>query len=56
MGPGPKRTLALDGGGLKGILTLGYLEALEQLIRQRHGNYGSATVTVLTSASAIISI
>ena len=38
MGPGPKRTLALDGGGLKGILTLGYLEALEQLIRQRHGS------------------
>ena len=38
MGPGPKRILALDGGGLKGILTLGYLEALEQLLRQRHGN------------------
>jgi patatin-like phospholipase/acyl hydrolase len=30
MGPGPKRILALDGGGLKGILTLGYLEVLEQ--------------------------
>ena len=38
MGPGPKRILALDGGGLKGILTLGYLEALEQRLRQRHGN------------------
>jgi patatin-like phospholipase/acyl hydrolase len=37
-GPGPKRILALDGGGLKGILTLGYLETLEQLLRQRHGN------------------
>jgi len=37
-GPGPKRILALDGGGLKGILTLGYLEALEQRLRQRHGN------------------
>jgi hypothetical protein len=37
-GPGPKRILALDGGGLKGIMTLGYLEALEQLLRQRHGN------------------
>lgn len=30
MGPGPKRILALDGGDLKGILTLGYLEAHEQ--------------------------
>jgi hypothetical protein len=30
MGPGPKRILALDGGGHKGILTLGYLEAHEQ--------------------------
>jgi patatin-like phospholipase/acyl hydrolase len=38
LGPGPKRILALDGGGLKGILTLGYLEALEQRLRQRHGN------------------
>jgi hypothetical protein len=28
MGSCPKRTLALDGGGLKGILTLGCLEAL----------------------------
>jgi patatin-like phospholipase/acyl hydrolase len=38
MGPGPKSILALDGGGLKGILTLGYLEALEQRLRHRHGN------------------
>jgi hypothetical protein len=38
LGPGPKRILALDGGGLRGILTLGYLEAVEQLLRQRHGN------------------
>jgi len=37
-GPGPKRILALDGGGLRGILTLGYLEAVEQILRQRHGN------------------
>ncbi len=36
-GPGPKRILALDGGGLKGIAT-GCLEALEQRLRQQHGN------------------
>ncbi len=37
-GPGPKRILTLDGGGLKGILTLGYLEEMEQLLRRRYGN------------------
>jgi predicted acylesterase/phospholipase RssA len=36
-GPGPKRILALDGGGLRGILTLGYLERLEAILRERHG-------------------
>lgn len=36
-GPGPKRILALDGGGLRGILSLGYLERLEAILRQRHG-------------------
>jgi hypothetical protein len=41
MGPGPKRILALDGGGHKGILTLGYLEALEQRLRHRHGRQRS---------------
>lgn len=35
--PGPKRILALDGGGLRGILTLGILERVEELLRARHG-------------------
>ena len=34
----PKRILTLDGGGVRGILTLGYLERIEQLLRERHGN------------------
>jgi predicted acylesterase/phospholipase RssA len=34
---GPKRILALDGGGLRGILTLGILEEIERELRQRHG-------------------
>jgi uncharacterized protein len=34
---GPKRILALDGGGLRGILTLGVLERIEDELRQRHG-------------------
>jgi predicted acylesterase/phospholipase RssA len=34
---GPKRILALDGGGLRGILTLGILQQIEDALRQRHG-------------------
>lgn len=34
--PGPKRILALDGGGLRGAITLGYLKKLETLLRKRH--------------------
>ncbi len=34
---GPKRMLALDGGGLRGALTLGYLHEVEALLRQRYG-------------------
>lgn len=33
----PKRILALDGGGLRGILTLGILARIEALLRDRHG-------------------
>ncbi len=33
----PKRILALDGGGVRGILTLGYLERIEELLRARYG-------------------
>jgi len=34
---GPKRILALDGGGLRGVLTLGMLREIETLLRKRHG-------------------
>jgi uncharacterized protein len=36
--PGPKRLLALDGGGVRGILTLQYLKRIEALLRARVGN------------------
>ena len=34
--PGPKRLLALDGGGIRGLITLGYLAQIEATLRQRH--------------------
>lgn len=36
--PGPKRILALDGGGIRGCLTLGFLERIETVLRERHNN------------------
>ncbi|RME72410.1 MAG: patatin [Chloroflexi bacterium] len=36
-GPGPKRILALDGGGIRGALTLGYLARIEDILRRRAG-------------------
>jgi hypothetical protein len=36
--PGPKRILALDGGGVRGILTLGFLKEIERILAERHGN------------------
>jgi predicted acylesterase/phospholipase RssA len=36
----PKRILALDGGGLRGILTVAILQKIEDLLRKRHGVSG----------------
>src|SRR2546421_5925586 len=32
----PKRILALDGGGIRGVLSLGFLERIERILRDRH--------------------
>lgn len=37
--PGPKRILALDGGGMRGIITLGFLARIEAVLRERHGRF-----------------
>lgn len=36
LAPGPKRILTLDGGGVRGVLTLSVLARVEQLLRERH--------------------
>ena len=36
-GPGPKRLLALDGGGVRGALTVAFLERIEALLDERFG-------------------
>lgn len=36
---GPKRILTLDGGGLRGIVSLCFLKKIETLLRKRHGNH-----------------
>jgi len=62
----PKRILALDGGGLRGILTVGILQKMEDILRQRHGNSsdfrlchyfdliaGTSTGSIIAAALAI---
>ena len=34
---GPKRILALDGGGVRGVISVAYLERMEAILRERHG-------------------
>jgi uncharacterized protein len=62
---GPKRILSLDGGGIRGALTLGYLEKIEQILRDQHANPklklceyfdligGTSTGSIIAAALAI---
>lgn len=37
--PGPKRILSLDGGGIRGLITLGYLERMETLLAAGNSDF-----------------
>jgi patatin-like phospholipase/acyl hydrolase len=62
---GPKRMLALDGGGIRGALSVGFLKRLETILRERSGradlvlaNYfdligGTSTGAIIAAALAI---
>lgn len=64
-GPGPKRILALDGGGIRGLLTVQMLKRIESMIRERSGNDkmvlgdyfdligGTSTGAIIASALAL---
>src|SRR5471030_1761775 len=36
-GPGPKRILSLDGGGVRGAISIAFLERLEKLVEEIEG-------------------
>ena len=62
---GPKRILSLDGGGIRGAITVGFLEQIEKVLRDRSGNQslklcdyfdligGTSTGAIIASALAI---
>ena len=62
---GPKRILSLDGGGIRGALTLGYLKKIETILREKEKNPdlllcdyfdligGTSTGSIIASALAI---
>ncbi|HZV71118.1 MAG TPA: patatin-like phospholipase family protein [Saprospiraceae bacterium] len=64
-GAGPKRILSLDGGGIRGVLTLGFLERMEEMLAKENNdpdfrlcNYfdligGTSTGSIIATGLAI---
>jgi hypothetical protein len=63
-GPGPKRLLALDGGGVRGAITVAFLERIEEILSKRLGKQihlgdwfdlvgGTSTGSIIAGALAL---
>ena len=50
--PGPKRLLAIDGGGIRGVLALEILAAIERQLGQGRRTSASATISTTSPAPA----
>jgi hypothetical protein len=37
-GPGPKRILSMDGGGVRGVISVAFLERIEAVLKEQYGN------------------
>src|ERR1043165_2412225 len=55
-GPGPKRILSLDGGGVRGVISVAFLERIETILRAQDGHQVSDHFDLIggTSTGAII--
>ena len=52
-GPGPKRILALDGGGVRGAISTAFLERIEELLCARQGSdFGGVSIEHLQAFEA----
>ena len=56
-GPGPKRILAFDGGGVRGVIAVAFLEKIEEVLGKKNGDFrlsGAFDLMGGTSTGAIL--
>jgi hypothetical protein len=51
-GPGPKRVLSLDGGGVRGAISVAFLERIEDIFSQRQRTLIAAELDARQAAEA----